>query len=395
MGRKRKREKEKDISTNKQAKVDEPKLLAGGGSIELSQPDDDSNKQERRTSPRLKNDPCFYCDNNSYGHFYYGLGFCNDCAGESGINVSIALKVPIHKIKKFTSSEDLTLGEINLLDFTNLIEAASERIVKKGQYNPFFSLLVLKYTEYFSSESSLELIKRRLSVMVINLAVFLTNNEDVFSSKGSGELKVECNVGFRQEGTTSLTQLYPSLLEDTNTTALLLSMLSGMSLPYPSLTLKKYEFHLLNLKSFICLPKKEYLLTLRDSRWQNLSEPVLLISSRSSPFSDILKRYTDERVKAVETASKSLLKKEKRKRNKQQKAEKAKAEKIKATPVKVKKPKNLYDAFVASPNGERFPPRRNSAGADDCNCSINKVTPGCALHSNWKAKFDSFKAGFN
>ena len=33
-------------------------------------------------------DPCFYCNGESDGHNYSGFGFCNECAGPNGINVS-------------------------------------------------------------------------------------------------------------------------------------------------------------------------------------------------------------------------------------------------------------------------------------------------------------------
>ena len=59
------------------------------------------------------------------------------------------------------------------------------------------------------------------------------------------------------------------------------------------------------------------------------------------------------------------------------------------TPAK-KKTKNYYDDFIKSPKGEHFPITTDSAGADTCNCSLNNITPECAIHLNWRRKFDEF-----
>jgi len=403
---KREREKEKDNSTNKKAKLDEPKLLAGGGSIKLSQPDDDvsnNNKQERRTSPRLKNDPCFYCDNNSYDHIYYGLGFCNDCAGENGINVSIALGVPTHKIKHFNpdSSYAESLDEDGCLILVqNVLEKASQNILR-NHYNAFFSYLQFCFGKYLNNKYSFflgeELFKRRTFALIQNLTMFIFDDpEDMMAGKNFSR-KLEFDVVSRKDAFNNLLNLYPRIKPSVNygllSTSLLNLVVSGMSLPYPRLTEDKWFLHITNCASLTNIPKTQVLQVLKDKKWQRFDEPSLASFGLTS--SKEFQSLVDDKVKERNTAEKNLLKKEKRKRNKQQKAEKAKAEKIKATPVKVKKPKNLLDAFIASPNGERFPPRRNSAGADDCKCSMNKVIPSCALHSKWKAKYDKFVREFD
>lgn len=409
---KREREIEKDNSTNKKAKLDETKLLAGGGSIKLSQPDDDvsnSNKQERRTSPRLKNDPCFYCDNNSYDHIYYGLGFCNDCAGENGINVSIALGVPTHKIKQFdpdssyAESLDEDDGERTIL-VQNVLEKASQNILR-NHYNPFFSYLKFCFDKYLNNKYSFflgeELFKRRTFALIQNLTMFIFDDPNDMMAGKSFSRKLEFDVGLRVDALNNLLNLYPSIKPSLNNLfsfSFLDLVVSGMSLPYPRLTEDKWLIHITNCATLTNHPKTQVLQVLKDKKWQKFNEPSVLITDfvrSSKEFQSIVDDKFKETIKAVKTAEKSLLKKEKRKRSKQQKAEKAKAEKIKATPVKVKKPKNLLDAFIASPNGERFPPRRNSAGADDCKCSMNKVIPSCALHSKWKAKYDKFVREFD